>query len=1107
MKNTRKYIQRLTCVVTSALFLFAHFGFLSKVTARDALPVAADSPTFEEDLSLARELNGTSSTAIAKISKYADTFAKDSAFAKKLKQAGGIAGIVGDALNAVNSGIKAYDKDSNFLENVCNIAGGALSGFFGLDTEKDVLNADNVTNQEILDSIAEIASDTSQIKTMIIDLDADIQEINDQLDELEEKLDEDFTSLSTDIKNLADEVKDARDEAFLNEFNQTNNAAAFGYTPFFKPNLEKRYNELLIALNSNDAAAIKQAYDNLYLVVKQTDQLYNYLTGETSLTGKRILDVLYDYSIRTDAEHAEAINVTFAQDVYATYTFATYLKTLCYHYQLLYGLEHGQEYSAYYYVSQGATANESVQYSSIESETQSLIQKQHKINETLAAFLTKVIRPNGEYGYLLNDTWTTIPYAEAFDEAQYRTTGYNRESNGDPVYYRENNQLSQGDVIALSTLPEEYIAPFDAQSFTFTIDDETQAQVSNDGILTVLGESGSFTVSYSYGDTVCYTLSFEIIKNPYAGGMGIESAPYLISTGEQFMKASNETVGAHYRLTNNIHYGSYQTSFIRRFNGVFDGNGYTVTDATLKTTQYSNSNRNAQYFYAGLFHIIEEGATVKNLNVACVDNSAVSAEINNTLTDFPLEKNIEYLTYFGILAAQNNGTIYNCHISQATLFVSHSFVSHSRRTSVQTYVGVIAGYNNGSVSACNVEKTDATVTSSISNKEFSHLPTFQTNSSNTIYAGNIIGYNNGYCGYTFALKNNLSVLSEITLCPTLGQDCASTYTGSILGYFSVNSAHTTAPNVQADCLPSARVNCTATFGTPSRTYTGFMGSLSDSLKTEEALQKYNLKLNEDGYVVFDNDIYDEISIVSLPHKRTYIQGEQLNLSGLKLTTALYDASEENAYGITVSGYDSQKLGEQTITLTWKGFSASFTVTVQCPHSWIIEGHEKSTCEKGGFVHYTCQDCGEKQTKDLLVGDHVYGEWIITKYPTPSQEGEELCSCAICGNKKTRAVARLDATDRAKIFTTAVEAISIAKNEEKLNAIKYAFAMYEKVEDKAEVSAAYEKLQTCVRDYNKHAQEMNSEFTSANKVAASVIASVFSASLALAALLFILKGKI
>ena len=66
-----------------------------------------------------------------------------------------------------------------------------------------------------------------------------------------------------------------------------------------------------------------------------------------------------------------------------------------------------------------------------------------------------------------------------------------------------------------------------------------------------------------------------------------------------------------------------------------------------------------------------------------------------------------------------------------------------------------------------------------------------------------------------------------------------------------------------------------------------------------------------------------------PTKTEYTQGEELDLSGLTVTAVYSDGSkaELTAADYTVSGYDPNALGEQTITVTSGEKTATFTVTV------------------------------------------------------------------------------------------------------------------------------------------------------------------------------------
>lgn len=76
----------------------------------------------------------------------------------------------------------------------------------------------------------------------------------------------------------------------------------------------------------------------------------------------------------------------------------------------------------------------------------------------------------------------------------------------------------------------------------------------------------------------------------------------------------------------------------------------------------------------------------------------------------------------------------------------------------------------------------------------------------------------------------------------------------------------------------------------------------------------------------------ELTLESAPAKLEYVQGEELDLTGLVMN-ALY----ENGYmdqiqaadgGFEVSGYDAQQIGEQTVTISYNGNSVTFTVNVK-----------------------------------------------------------------------------------------------------------------------------------------------------------------------------------
>ena len=90
-----------------------------------------------------------------------------------------------------------------------------------------------------------------------------------------------------------------------------------------------------------------------------------------------------------------------------------------------------------------------------------------------------------------------------------------------------------------------------------------------------------------------------------------------------------------------------------------------------------------------------------------------------------------------------------------------------------------------------------------------------------------------------------------------------------------------------------------------------------------------------------------IRVSAPPSKISYVQGEALNLSGLRVT-GTWQSLPEADIGVTmndVSGYNPNTLGSQRITITKYGRTATFNVTVtEPPHplvgTWVIyEGPE------------------------------------------------------------------------------------------------------------------------------------------------------------------------
>ena len=65
------------------------------------------------------------------------------------------------------------------------------------------------------------------------------------------------------------------------------------------------------------------------------------------------------------------------------------------------------------------------------------------------------------------------------------------------------------------------------------------------------------------------------------------------------------------------------------------------------------------------------------------------------------------------------------------------------------------------------------------------------------------------------------------------------------------------------------------------------------------------------------------------------------------------------------------------------------------------------CGNSGMITYTCS-CGDSYTEEIpATGEHTYGEWTVTKSATTEAEGEETRECAVCGNKETRPIPKIE----------------------------------------------------------------------------------------------------
>ena len=181
---------------------------------------------------------------------------------------------------------------------------------------------------------------------------------------------------------------------------------------------------------------------------------------------------------------------------------------------------------------------------------------------------------------------------------------------------------------------------------------------------------------------------------------------------------------------------------------------------------------------------------------------------------------------------------------------------------------------------------------------------------------------------------------------------------------------------------------------------------------------------------FDVEIVDPapkvtgIFIETLPTKVQYELREKLDLTGLVVKANYTDGSVKEITDYTTSGFNALKNAAQVITITYNGFTTTFTVyvgVVACAHSygnWVID--KEATCTESGSRHKTCSLCGDVVTETITATGHDYStEWIIDVEATCTEEGSKSHHCTVCGDKA-------DVTVIAAIGHTAIKDMAVSE---------------------------------------------------------------------------------
>lgn len=408
----------------------------------------------------------------------------------------------------------------------------------------------------------------------------------------------------------------------------------------------------------------------------------------------------------------------------------------------------------------------------------------------------------------------------------------------------------------------------------------------------------------------------ELVRNKLDGKF------YL--TGDISFKPSDfEKNGAYYN--EGVLWRPLGPTYSERFTGVFDGNGHTISG--LKVAVSVGDSDSA---YAGLFGY--SSGKIQNLRVM---NSSVQI------------KDSSY-GYAGGIVGAAGGTISNCHVLGGSITVKNAKNAAAAGGVVgRMYAGTLTEcYSSAVVSASGVTATAGGIAGQSSaslNKGMNKGNILSKSAKGDATAGGIIGLNDG------AMTN---ILNMGAVSVTAGADA---YAGGLAGAnrssvkIGLNSgavkatakSHLFGGGVAGQCEGGTLANCyylNTTYKTASTDSTQKATALSRQQMTEQnrfsgfdfksiwVMDKYNPILRSMKNV---QSVLTGIKITKKPTKLAFVEGQKLDTTGM-VVSATYENGTAKALAATdyvITGYDSSSPGKKTLTVSYGGFTDTFTVTI------------------------------------------------------------------------------------------------------------------------------------------------------------------------------------
>ena len=551
----------------------------------------------------------------------------------------------------------------------------------------------------------------SEVQVLSDDIDKRFNAISDQLYDIEEELGALSNQVTASANNVLSgtqtQINNLEAKQVLRSF-MSSGEGNFSYLEYSNylygnksnsVNASEAYYILLLEAIQSGASdeVIEYYYNKLFESIYTNIAIYNqYYYGDVAGLDKSMAAYYYDYlsynpNLVDDGTSAEYQALLFALDLYTTYVYSYEMLEMCYAYQatnmyLDASLQNRKVSGAdtYEYAD-----GKLIMYSTIQAELAdmqtNLILAEEQVAEDIAYILG------------MKDSYIAV------------------DKNGDihniGNYGGSFGNVANSQTIYLNVIPDEICDLFDldVDNFKYCVN-STEYRGANKGVISCESlYSEYFTASVKYGNAELYSIEFKNIdtinENPqnasiyeFSGGSGTQEDPYLISNAVQFYMVEDD-LNACYRLISDITVTGTHSPIgtdKKPFNGIFDGNGYSITNLTVESLPYDSTNITMTPS-TGMFGTIGRNGVVKNLTL-----NAIQINSDHQKDSVKPENDISYYCIGGI-AGINRGVISNCTITDNSSIVVNRLKQTQDSRTVEIYIGGIAGNNSGVIEYCSTD--------------------------------------------------------------------------------------------------------------------------------------------------------------------------------------------------------------------------------------------------------------------------------------------------------------------------------------------------------------------------------------------------------------------